>query len=457
LLPGIDMKKVMDVGSGLIRPLLGHRGIDPMAVTSGFARFHSSFAPKVLKYAEKHGIDVRDLIVRLCQEDLISAPDELLERLSGELAGSKLPRVLSVPVFGAGPHRSTEGRHALEALLGELRPHAVKAGKFSALSVVIGEAPCREIYVSGNIQHTQAHVAGSVTYTSDEQLATILQAAEGVVDVVLLDVDRKSFGPSAPATTAVRVLRKTVLLTYLDSRVWVGAVEDQLARLLAENLEGVRVVIAGDHSKSRLLAVRLTERRARVTILTKQTTTVAAGPPVQPPLEDSISYVQAGSCEAGDHLAGALLVVVWPGGAPWFGGAEAARLASDVRVLAADSHAFLREGLEHLQSRKTPVVRVNMWPMLAGTLLAAHESQRICRDSMGWAVIAGISVVAGGALGSSGDVIVDSVREPSRVIGVADGQGKIVFQYTPEQAERVRRVTAEIHSRILMPRSATAM
>ena len=63
---------------------------------------------------------------------------------------------------------------------------------------------------------------------------------------------------------------------------------------------------------------------------------------------------------------------------------------------------------------------------------------------------------AGGAMGRSGDVIVDSVREPSRVIGVADGQGKIIFGYTPEQAERVRRVTQEIQSRILTPRFAPA-
>ncbi len=42
----IDLKAAMDVGQGLIQPLLGKRGIDPMAVTGGLAKFHSSFTSK---------------------------------------------------------------------------------------------------------------------------------------------------------------------------------------------------------------------------------------------------------------------------------------------------------------------------------------------------------------------------------------------------------------------------
>ncbi len=73
----IDLKAAMDVGQGLIQPLLGKRGVDPMAVTGGLAKFHSSFTGKVQGYARKHDIDVRDLIVRLCQEDQVSAPGRI--------------------------------------------------------------------------------------------------------------------------------------------------------------------------------------------------------------------------------------------------------------------------------------------------------------------------------------------------------------------------------------------
>ena len=267
LLSHIDLKSAMDVGQGLIQPLLGKRGVDPIAVTSGLANFHSSFTSKVQGYARKHDIDVRDLIVRLCQEDQVSAPDELLERLSRELAAMKMPRVLSIPAFRRDPGKEQTPVEALELLLRELRARAVKSGKFSALNIVTGEKPLAEFAVSGNIHATQSHVVGCVELTHEEQLRAILSEVEGRADVVLLDVDRKPFGPANAALTARDHLKKTALLTYLDSRVWVEAVEDQLVRLLREQLSGCEFAIAGDHPRSRFLALRFAERGAHVTVL----------------------------------------------------------------------------------------------------------------------------------------------------------------------------------------------
>jgi 4-hydroxy 2-oxovalerate aldolase len=453
-LADIDMKAVMDIGDSLIRPLLGRRGVDSMAVTGGFAKFHSSFTPKLVRYALKHDIDVRDLIVRLCEEDLVFAPDDVLERLGGELAHAKMPHVFSIPAFTVHQREILEGRESLDILLNELRPHAIKAGKFSALNAVIAEAPQERIRVSGNIQHTPTHVAVSVTYTTDQQLETILQSAEGKVDVLLLDVDQKAFGPSYPATTATQSLTKTRLLTYLDSRVWVSAIEDQLARILGENLERVPIVIAGDHPKSRLLTSNLVERRAQVTLLSNGSTgptEVHRGLSFSPE-PDMLAYFDKESPEARDRLAVARMIVVWPGGAPWFGAAEANLVPGGACVLDAELGGIVPEGIETMRRRDIRLIRQNLWPTLAGVLFAAHESQNTCMKAMGRTTIAGIPVVAGGAMGSPGDVVVDDIHRPSRVIGVADDQGKLVFKYTAEEARCVQRVVEEINSRILLPR-----
>jgi hypothetical protein len=93
-----------------------------------------------------------------------------------------------------------------------------------------------------------------------------------------------------------------------------------------------------------------------------------------------------------------------------------------------------------------------MWPTLAGVLLAAEESHYACHKSMGRTTIAGIPVVAGGELGRPGDVVVDSVTEPSRVIGIADPFGGIAFKYAPQEKQWVDRVTQEINLRLVKPR-----
>jgi 4-hydroxy-2-oxovalerate aldolase len=446
----IDLNGLMDIGQGLIKPLIRRSGVDPMAVTAGYARFHSSFTEKVQAYARKHNLDVRDLIVRLCQEDQVSAPDGLLERLSLELASERMPRVISIPVFGLNRPRPASSQEALRAMLKQLRPCAVKAGKHAAVNIAIAEAPLPDFHVSGNIQDTLAHIVAPVDVSTEAQLLDVLKTVEGAVDVVLLDVDRKPFGPSDPATTGRQVLKDTLLLTYSDGQVWISAVEDQVVRLADEALAGVPIVIAGDHPRARRLALRLAQRRASVTMLVE--------PGIQSPLDSAtlsdslfgvseegpICCLPYDSAEGEGSLGAARLAIVWPRTRPWFGLKHASRLRKGAYLVDAGVGSVLPDALARAQENGVLSVRVNLWPALSGALVAAHESARVCRESFGWGSLAGVDVVAGGALGRAGSVVVDSVRHPRRVIGIADGRGGISFDYQDLELERVRSVSAEI-------------
>ena len=459
LMSHVDLKTAMDIGQGLIQPLLGKRGIDPMAVTSGLAKFHSAFTGKVQSYARKHDIDVRDLIVRLCQEDQVSAPDELLERLSRELAVLKMPRVLSIPVFRAESAEQQSPVETLDVLLRELRARAVKSGKFSALNVVAGAKPASEFVVSGNIHTTQSHVVGSVEFSDAEQLRVIVSSTDGRVDVVLLDADRKPFVHCNTIDLARSGLKKTALLTYLDSRVWVEAVEEQVVRLLYENLTNSTIVIAGVHPRSQFLALRFAERGAAVTLLSNpgQSTTAGVSNPVGSHSFEashlSLDLQKALSSGAYEALSKASAVLVWPAGDAWFGQDFAKHLSKGTFVVDAGIGAILPDGIEEAQQRGCFLLRVNIWPALTGALSAAHESLLESRDALGWDTIDGVPVVAGGAMGRSGDIIVDSIKHPTRIIGVCDGQGNVRFRFNQADAERVRKVQAEINRRMITPQA----
>lgn len=445
LVPHIDLKAAMDVGQGLIQPLLGRRGVDPMAVTSGLASFHSSFTGKVQQYARKHDIDARDLIVRLCQEDQVSAPDELLERLSHELAALKMPRVLSIPAFRVGSGQEKGAVESLDMLLRELRGRAIKSGKFSAVNIVIGATPRAEFSVSGNIHATHSHVVGSVELTGDDQFTTVLQMVEGRADIVLLDVERKAAGPANAAQTAQAMLKKTAVVTYLDGRVWVEAVEDQVVRLLHEVLNDNEIVVAGDHARSRSLAARLVERGARVTLLQERQRAIDGA---------AFRCVAADSISAFDALSKARVAVVWPADAAWFGEKYARHVRQGAYILDAGIGAILPDGISAAHECGCLLLRVNIWPALTGRLSGAHESLLETKDAFGWETLDGISVVAGGAMGQSGDVIVDSVHHPTRIVGICDGRGGVSFHYNDDEAARVQRVQAEINRRLIAPQLA---
>jgi 4-hydroxy-2-oxovalerate aldolase len=414
-LESVDLHGLMDIGQGLITPLMQGHALDPMAITSGYARFHSSFTSKVTRYAEKYGLDVRDLIVRLTQEDTINAPDELLDRLGRDLAAVRMPRVIAVPAFEPSRRWTDDAADNLRVLIEEIGPKAIKSSRFSTLNIVIAEKPMDGMAVSHNVHMTSAHVIGSVTLTREDDLVGALTAADGRVDVVFMDADRKPFGPASPPHLAAGVLRTSLLLTYSDGRIWVDAVEGQLVRMLDEDLHDRVVVIVGDHAKSRDLAGRIEKRNARVNLA---------------PEADAIS---------GDADA----VIVWaePSGLTR---EHAGRLGKDTVLLDAGIGTLSSEAIAEARSRGVLLVRVNIWPVLSGALEAAHESARVRIECLGWKELGGVPVVAGGAMGEAGAIVVDCINHPSRVIGVADGHGGVLYRWGPDDETRVRRVNEEI-------------
>ena len=450
LLAEMDLNAVLDVGRGLIQPLVRQRGLDPMTVTAGYAQFHSSHMAKVQHYADKYQLDVRDLIVRVCREDKVDAPDGLLDRLAHELASEKVPRVIPVRAIHRPSARRLEPPQALELLLKEMRPRAVKAGKRSVLNIVIAEQPTDDFVVSGNIQDTPMHMVGSASLTRQDRLVQVLEAVDGAVDVVFLDVDHKPFGPPSPAATARQHLKEGLLLTYSDSDVWVQAVEDQVVRLLGEAVEGEDLTIFGHHPKSLMLALRLGRRLARVALLgesedrRKRAFLGALKRFWFDPATFDLSYHDIGSRRATEKLRRARLVVAWPRKGSLFSAEHASQLRQATHVIDAGVHGLSRDGIEEARRRKLELIRVNMWPALIGALSAAEESARGCREALRRETLAGVPVVAGGAMGRRGDVIVDSISNPMRVIGVADGLGGVLYEYTSEQAEQVSRVAMQI-------------
>jgi 4-hydroxy-2-oxovalerate aldolase len=444
----IDLKATMDISAGMIAPLVPGRGLDTMAITAGLAGFHSSFTAKVKQYAQNYDIDVRDLIVRLCEQNRVSAPDDLLDDLSRDIAHEKQNQRISIPAFQA---RSDEGETIiLDDLLKRLYSDAQKHRNYTALNIVLSQTLEEHYSVSSHIHNTATHTIGSVTFSTEMQLVEILNQAESKVDIVLLDIDRRRiFGPQMAALTAQDILKKTQLLVYSDSRLWSKAVRNQIVRLLKEQIQGANIVIAGDHRRSRLLALMLIDYGAAVTIVVRQqeeesdyTAATTVFTQTDYPHDH---YVDAE--HAADVLDQAQVVVVWPSWGTWFGAEIASNLSNGTYVIDAGIGSIESDGLQVIHQKGALPIRVNIWPTLSGSLLGAHSGSQV---EPHWTVINEVAVVSGGAIGERGAVIVDNADNPTQIIGLADGQGGLM-KLTAEFAENIRRITEAINLQKIQP------
>lgn len=448
MMQNIDLKATMDISTGMIAPLVPGRGLDTMAITAGLAGFHSSFTAKVKQYAQQYDIDIRDLIVRLCEQNRVTAPDELLDGLSRDIARDKQNQQISIPAFQA---RSDEGESTtLDDLLKQIYSDSQKHRTYTALNIVLSQTLEEQYAVSSHIHNTPTHTIGSVTFSTENQLLEILNQAESNIDIVLLDIDkRRIFGPQMAALTAQDILKQTQLLVYSDSRLWAKAIRDQIVRLLNEQIQGATIVIGGDHRRSRLLALMLIDYGADVTIIMRESEeesdyTAATTVFTQTDYPHD-HYVDAE--HAADVLEKAQIVVVWPSWGIWFEADIASHLRENTYVIDAGIGSIAADGLNIIHKKKALPIRINIWPTLAGVLLGAHRGSQI---EPRWGTINDIVVVSGGAIGERGAIIVDSVDNPTRIIGVTDGQGGLIRQ-APEFAENIRLVTKAINTQKIQP------
>ena len=80
-----DPIKIMDLGENLIRPIIVQRGLSSLDITAGWAQFHSSFMPLVLKTAQKERVDPRLLIYEACKLNKITSSSEQLLEIANSI------------------------------------------------------------------------------------------------------------------------------------------------------------------------------------------------------------------------------------------------------------------------------------------------------------------------------------------------------------------------------------
>ena len=63
--------------------------LESIALTYGYAGFHSAFSGVMKKAAAKYGVDPRDLVIASCKVDRVNPTEALFDQLAADLAAAK--------------------------------------------------------------------------------------------------------------------------------------------------------------------------------------------------------------------------------------------------------------------------------------------------------------------------------------------------------------------------------
>jgi hypothetical protein len=250
----------------------------------------------------------------------------------------------------------------------------------------------------------------------------VCKCIDGKANYILIDTENKqSFNLFS---IAKKNIRKSQVIPFKPNDVTVESCDLLVRHLFEEDILGKKVLIFGSGNLASKMALRLAERQAKVFVWArnpeKASTIVEALNYILPKYNDTkiqlfnhdeynfdlmISFLSA------ENIIGPELLTY---------------LKKDGKVIDGGINNFSRDFIEIAINNGVSFIRLDTRIAFHYALMSLNlETSHFFDNVFGTKEIKNIRCVAGGILGKNGDVIVDQIKNPTQVIGLANGMGGV--------------------------------
>lgn len=301
------------------------------------------------------------------------------------------------------------------------------------------------------IRKTTKLIAGSAIVYSVDQAVDLAREVDGSVDYVLIDTEKKIsaelYGHNNVGNVE-RAIRETVkysrVLTYKGNDLTVDSIENFIVQILStypRGLSGKTAGIIGAGNVGSKLALKLVERGMHVNLIRRDRVkldAIVAAINIIKPLE-TIANVSA-SVDNISAAEGVDLLVGLTQGTPVITKGMIDVLAPGAVVIDGGKGCCDQESICWAYVKGIPIYRADIRPGFEGHMGVALETERIIAHGLGRTQFDGVAVVSGGLLANYGEIVVDSINEPSFIFGVANGAGDFIRKLNDHQKKNLQKI-----------------
>jgi len=436
---GIDIFQTMDISEKIIAPLARGRGSDNIEVASGYSLFHSGFLPLVEKIARTKNIDVRKLIIAVGDGggrsiDASTVSDLADSLTSDQAAESKVDSVKqAIASFQKTFYTEKLSEDNFSSLVAEMNSLSKKSGKISVLTITKSMRNENGKTFIPFIRVTNNTIIGNVELGNEDALKQMIDEVDELVDFILID---ESLGVEISDLPT----KVSQVLYYSEANAQVNAVEAYLGNLNAKK-RGMKYVVSGINQVSLSFAERLVQKNISVALHDDSPETLEAAIKL---LEQKKEFMGSSVFGKVSRMREDQAFDGVIGFKKCNSGFET--LISKVKengfIIDAYIGSFSEDFITLARSRSLGVYRLDMRAGLASEVSLRLETNNLIKNVFGKVIIDDVPVVAGGVVGELGMVVLDSLSKPSKILGIANGRGRLLsnkdeYPYS-SSIERVR-------------------
>ena len=292
------------------------------------------------------------------------------------------------------------------------------------------------------IRESSLSVIGNVEVNNLEEAKNIVKIIDGIVDYILIDDEKKSKELYHLTSEIKKIVKDSIVLTYKDSDAWVEATDALISLFLDDNLNKT-ILIFTINNLSIKLAIKLCERGSNVYLIEKANENNNFKRTIE-----SLNFILPKECPSKIHFNEIPpnniqfnVVIGFSINEPVINLDFIKTLTINTIILDAGIGSISEDAIKYALDNNFNIFRLDMRAGLSGNIINIIETFDLKENVYGKRKFLQYNIVAGGFFGLRGDIVVDSIKNPTKVIGVADGKGHLMIsRQSAEYQERIKNV-----------------
>ena len=313
--------------------------------------------------------------------------------------------------------------------------NAEKSGKISMFSIASTANINNQEILFPAIRETGTTICGNILISSKKYLEEIINEIDGLVDIILVDSETK-----IPDVTNLEIdirkrVRKSKVYTFKPNDLTVEALDALIAQLKSPMKEKKIVVIGAGNIGSKI-ALKLVERGANVYITRRDLAKLKK-------IADGLNviksdYIDAKVYYATDNLIAsndADVLIGTTSGVPSITAEMVNNMKRDGIIIDVGNGTLFPDAIEQAKYRDIKLLCLLMKPGYDGALETIFKTEKVIANQKS-KTMGEFSIISGGVLGKMGDVIVDNVNNPTKILAIADGTGDVISNVDDEEFQK---------------------
>jgi hypothetical protein len=269
------------------------------------------------------------------------------------------------------------------------------------------------------VRESISNIIAFVELGNAETLEYVLESSDGVFDAIAMDADIKCAESASLVSLAKSRVNKSKLFFYSDNATWADSAIHFIQNI-EKGLLGKKILIAGQGLLCIKLIQNLRDFDAKIFWYNQDLHPGEIEPALPVPYRERVQIVN-------DEIDFSVIDII-------VGAAVKEESISpkiikqckaEINVFDIGIGNFSVAVIAVLESRKCKIFRLDNRAGISSTMLGLFETDYLINKMMGTVTIKGVELVSGGVMGHKGAVIVDSIKDPSYIVGIADGKGMV--------------------------------